>query len=419
MWRTVRTNVWAVIRREYLQRVRSRWFLFATVVAPLLMAGLIVVPAYFSRSSARAERTLTVVDATGVLYERIAPDLEEGGWSVERAEWTSGALAALERRAEAGEIGGFVVLDDRTLATGEATLYTADRPNTLRRFQLQSTIARAALEHGLEDRGVDAGALLGGGALNVELLSEAGAGEEDPQFLTAYVGAFLLYMVILLYSVAVMRATLEEKTSRIVEVVISSMEPWHLMLGKIVGVGAVAFTQLGAWLATGILLSTLGLPMLLAARPDFADLSTITEALPDARLLALFVGFFVCGFLMYSALYAAVGAMCSTDEEAQQAQFPLVIFIIVPIMLVLPVIESPMSPMATWASLFPLFTPILMWGRVAGGGVPPWQVALSFALMLGAILAIAWLAGRIYKTGILMTGKRPTLPELWRWVREA
>jgi ABC-2 type transport system permease protein len=419
MWRTVRTNVWAVIRREYLQRVRSRWFLFATVVAPLLMAGLIVVPAYFSRSSSRAERTLTVVDATGVLYERIAPGLEEGGWSVERAEWTSGALAALERRAEAGEIGGFVVLDDHTLATGEATLYSVDRPNTLRRFQLQSTIARAALEAGLEDRGVDAGALLGGGALNVELLSEAGAGEEDPQFLTAYVGAFLLYMVILLYSVAVMRATLEEKTSRIVEVVISSMEPWHLMLGKIVGVGAVAFTQLGVWLATGILLSTLGLPMLLAAQPDFADLSTITEALPGARLLALFVGFFVCGFLMYSALYAAVGAMCSTDEEAQQAQFPLVIFIIVPIMLVLPVIESPMSPMATWASLFPLFTPILMWGRVAGGGVPPWQVALSFALMVVAILAIAWLAGRIYKTGILMTGKRPTLPELWRWVREA
>jgi ABC-2 type transport system permease protein len=216
-----------------------------------------------------------------------------------------------------------------------------------------------------------------------------------------------------------MRATLEEKTSRIVEVVISSMEPWHLMLGKIVGVGGVAFTQLGVWLGTGVLLSTLGLPALVAARPDFAEVASIRAVLPGAGLLMLFVGFFVCGFLMYSALYAAVGAMCSTDEEAQQAQFPLVLFIIVPIMLVLPVIESPMTPMATWTSLFPLFTPILMWGRVAGGGVPVWQVVLSFALMAAAILGIAWVAGRIYKTGILMTGKRPTLPELWRWVREA
>ena len=419
MWQTMRTNVWAVIRREYLQRVRSKWFIFATVGAPLFMIGMIVVPGYFARSNEQAERTLLVVDATGVLYERIAPELEEGGWSVERVGWTSGTQEALERRAEEGEIGGFVVLDEGTLARGEATFYTADQPNALRRFQLQSTIARAALEHGLQDRGVDAGALLGGGALEVQVLSDAGSGGEDPQFFMAYIGAFLLYMVILLYSVAVMRATLEEKTSRIVEVVISSMEPWHLMLGKIVGVGGVAFTQLGVWLATGALLSTLGLPMLMSARPDFADLGTISEALPGAGLVMLFVGFFVCGFLMYSGLYAAVGAMCSTDEEAQQAQFPLVLFIIVPIMLVLPVIESPMTPMATWASLFPLFTPILMWGRVAGGGVPAWQVALSFVLMIAAIVGIAWIAGRIYKTGILMTGKRPTLPELWRWLREA
>jgi ABC-2 type transport system permease protein len=216
-----------------------------------------------------------------------------------------------------------------------------------------------------------------------------------------------------------MRATLEEKTSRIVEIVISSMEPWHLMLGKIVGVGAVSLTQVAVWIASGVLLATLGLPMLLASRPDAPQLAQIAEVLPSAGLLALFVGFFVFGFLMYSGLYAAVGAMCNTDEEAQQTQLPLVLLIVPPILLVLPVIESPMTPMATVLSLFPLFTPILMWGRVAGGGVPAWQVGLSFVLMALAVLGIAWVAGRIYKTGILMTGKRPTLPELWRWVREA
>jgi ABC-2 type transport system permease protein len=157
----------------------------------------------------------------------------------------------------------------------------------------------------------------------------------------------------------------------------------------------------------------------MSARPDLPGLVELSDVLSQASLLALFVGFFVLGFFMYSGLYAAVGAMCNTHDEAQQAQLPVVMLLVVPIVLVMPVIESPMTPMATGMSLFPLFTPILMWARVAGGGVPAWQIALSFALMVAATLAIAWLAGRIYKTGILMTGKRPTLPELWRWVREA
>jgi ABC-2 type transport system permease protein len=311
------------------------------------------------------------------------------------------------------------VLDERTLETGEATLYAVRQPSTLRRLLLRSAVARGALAYNLDERGVDAEALLDGGALNVEMLSEAGSDTDDPRFAVAYIGAFFLYMVILLYAVAVMRATLEEKTSRIVEVVISSMEPWHLMLGKIVGVGAVSFTQMAVWLGSGVLLATMGLPALIAARPEVTGLGQLSEALPGAGLLALFVGFFVLGFLMYSGLYAAVGAMCNTDEEAQQAQFPLILLLIVPILMVMPVIESPNSAVATGMSIFPLFTPILMWARVAGGGVPAWQVGVSFALMAVSVLGIAWLAGRIYKTGILMTGKRPTLPELWRWVREA
>jgi len=197
------------------------------------------------------------------------------------------------------------------------------------------------------------------------------------------------------------------------------MKPWHLMLGKIVGVGAVSMTQMGIWLLAGTLLSVNGLPMLVAARPELGSLSGLSDVLPGLGLVAMFVGFFIFGFFMYSGLYAAVGAMCNTDEEAQQAQFPIIMFIIVPVLMVANVIQNPMSPMATGLSLFPLFTPILMWARVAGGSVPAWQVGLSFVLMALATVAIAWVAGRIYKVGILMAGKRPTLPELWRWVREA
>jgi ABC-2 type transport system permease protein len=216
-----------------------------------------------------------------------------------------------------------------------------------------------------------------------------------------------------------MRATLEEKTNRVAEVIVSSMEPWHLMLGKILGVGAVGLTQMAVWLSMGALAVGAGIPMLLATRPDLVGLESMSDILPGLGLLLLFVGFFTFGFFMYAGLYAAVGAMCSTDEEAQQAQFPVMTFLILPIVFVTQVIEDPLSPLATWLSLFPPFSPVLMWGRVAGGGVPGWQVGLSFLLMGGAVVGVAWVAGRIYKVGILMAGKRPTVPELWRWVREA
>lgn len=415
----MRHNVWAVIRREYLQRVRSKWFIAATVLGPVFMGLMIAVPAYLASSGEEGARDLAVVDGTNVLYDRLAPKLVEAGWTVHEERWHADVVTELRQAATDGAIGGFVLLDELTLENGEAILYTTDRPSTIRQVTMRSSIARAALEYQLEQRDVDVESMLRGGELRVEMLTNAGADMEDPQFLVAYLGAFFLYMVILLYAVAVMRATLEEKTNRIVEVIISSMKPWHLMLGKIVGVGAVSMTQMAVWALAAVLLFAGGVPMLIAARPELANLAELKEALPGIGLLPLFLAYFVFGFFMYSGLYAAVGAMCNSDEEAQQAQWPIIMLLVVPIIMVTNVIEDPNSAMATGLSLFPLFSPILMWGRIAGGGVPAWEIALSFVLMLGAVFAIAWVAGRIYKVGILMAGKRPTLPELWRWVREA
>jgi ABC-2 type transport system permease protein len=412
-------NVWAVIRREYLQRVRSKWFIAATVGGPVVMACLIVVPAWLAIQGNRDEFRLAVVDGTGVLYEELAPRLENGGFEVEEVRWYADVVTELRARANDGELGGFIMVDELTLETGEAIYYSMDVPSALRQVTIQTSVARTALEYQLEQQGVDPDGLLGGGELQVEVISGAGSDVRDPQFGVAYGGAFFLYMVILLYAVAVMRATLEEKTSRIVEVIISSMKPSELMLGKIVGVCAVSLTQMAIWIGAAITLFAVAIPMMIAARPELANLENLREFAPGAGLIALFFGFFLFGFLMYSGLYAAVGAMCNTDEEAQQAQFPMIMLLVVPIVMVTSVIQAPNTPMATGLSLFPLFSPILMWARVSGGGVPPWQVALSFVLMALMVWLIAWVAGRIYKVGILMSGKRPTLPELWRWVREA
>jgi ABC-2 type transport system permease protein len=412
-------NVWAVIRREYLQRVRSKAFIAVTAGGPVFMALLFIVPAYFASDRDAAERDLAVVDGTNVLFERVAPALEEAGWTVFEERWHADVVTDLRRTTEAGGYSGFVLLDELTLETGEAIYYARSRPSPMGHFTLRSAIARAALEFQLEQRGVDAESMLQGGELEVELLTDEGAEGGEPEYEAAFLGATLLYVVILMYAVAVMRATLEEKTNRIVEVIISSMKPWHLMLGKILGVGAVGLTQMAIWIVVGALIMTMGLPMLVAVAPELGSLSGVGGALPDIGLTVLFLGYFLFGYFMFSGLYAAVGAMCSTDEEAQQAQIPVMVFLVVPILMITTVIQDPHSALSTGFSLFPLFSPILMWARVAGGQVPAFEIALSFVLMAVAVLAIAWVAGRIYRVGILMSGKRPTLPELWRWLRQA
>ena len=417
MWR----NVWAVIRREYIQRVRTKSFVFGTIAVPLIMILLIAIPIVIAERNGDDERRIVVVDRTGVLQDRLGPELEELGWTVEPEPWTADVEVRLRLRADDGEILGFLMLDDETLEEGVATFQTTVRPTPVRGLTLRGAITRAAMEYHLDESG-GAATMLSGGELRVELLSDApGADpdEEGPQFVVAYMGAMILYMVILIYSVAVMRATLEEKTSRIVEVIVSSMKPWHLLLGKVIGVGAVSLTQLSIWILAGAFALAAGVPTLMSARPDLTELVDLQAALPSVGMLALFACFFVLGFFMYSGIYAAVGAMCNTDEEANQAQFPVVMLLVGPILMVMPIIQDPSATWATAVSLFPLFSPILMWARVAGGGVPAWQIGLSFVLMALAIVVIAWVAGRIYRVGILMTGKRPTLPELWRWVRAA
>lgn len=411
--------VWAVIRREYLQRVKSRWFVVATVAGPLLMLGLILVPALIASQGEEADRQLAVLDRTGVLYERVAEGLQRAGYSVERAEDGADAEGALAARIEGDEIGAFLVLDQATIDRGHARLTATSRPSIVRQVAFQQILVQAALEARLGGADPGVRALLDGGELEVSVVSDGGVGFDDAAFAASYIGAFLLYMTILLYAVAVMRSVLEEKSNRVVEVVISSMRPFQLMLGKIVGVGAVGLTQLLIWALSGALIVGAGIPALLAANPQFAALGELRQFLPGIGYAGLFAVFFVGGYFMYSGLYAAVGAMCNTDEEAQQAQFPVIMLLIVPIVFVTQVINEPNAGLSVALSLVPFFSPILMFARAAGGAAPLWQVGLSVLGMAVTVVAIAWVAGRIYKVGILMAGKRPTLPELWRWVREA
>lgn len=410
--------VWAVIKREYLQRVRTRWFVIATIGAPILFLGLIAAPALFGGDD-DTDRSLAVVDHTGVLYEGLRARLEAADYTVESAPGDN--LSSLDARVEEGDLGGYLVLDEATLNRGDVIFATAETPSPLRALSLQQAVAQTAVEVRLGGDRADVEALLRGGNLDVRLAegAVAGASFDNPRFAVAYVGAFILYMTLLFYAVAVMRSVLEEKTSRIVEVVLSSMRPFQLMLGKILGVGAVGLTQFAIWIGFVTLVAITGLPALLMNQPELLSMESIQEFIPGLGLPALFILFFLGGYFIYSGLFAAVGAMCNSDEEAQQAQFPVIMLLVVPIIFVAGVIQNPTEPLSVWLSFVPFFTPILMFARVAVGGAAPWEIGVSVVLMAATVLAVAWVAGRIYRVGILMAGKRPTLPELLRWIRAA
>ena len=412
-------TVWAVIRREYVERVRTRWFLATTLGGPLVFLALTVLPVWFASRGETAERTVAVVDETGRLEGAVRRRLEEAGYVVEVvAADDAAAVDRATRRSAAGDIGGLLWLDEETLERGRAVLTARSGPSAIRRMGMRGAVVQAALE-ARRGEGSDARELLRGGELEVAELAPSGSSFEEAEFLRIYMGAFLLYMVILFYAVAVMRSTLEEKTSRIVEVIISSMRPWHLMLGKILGVGAVGLTQLAVWAGFAAAAAATGLPLLVAARPELGELDQLRAILPDAGYVALFLTFFLGGYFIYAAIYAAVGAMVSSEQEAQQAQFPVIVLLVAPIILIPGVIQDPASTTSTVLSLVPFFSPILMFARAVGGAAPAWQVAASFVAMAVTVVGLAWLAGRIYRVGILMSGKRPSVSEIVRWIRQA
>lgn len=411
-------SVPTIVAREYLQRVRTKTFVIGTLAAPVLFLGFVAFTAWMGTRDSGRETRIAVVDHTGVLFEGIASRLDEAGYDVDdvRPAGRDEALA----RIEAGELTGMIEVDDETLARGVSVYRGKDSPSTLRRLTLRQLVVQAALERRLELAG-DPGlvVLLGGGEMEVALLGEDVPGGREVGVVLGYAGGMILYIALLVYGSLVLRAVLEEKTGRIAEVLLSSIRPWELMLGKILGVGAVGLTQLLVWALSGALILAVGVGALMPMAGDSDLLARLPEILPGPGLLVFFVTCFLFGYFIYSSLFAAVGAMCSTEEEAQQLQMPVVILVLAPFLLIAPIMDAPESGFAQGMSLFPLFSPILMFARVAAGAAPAWEAIVSIVGMALALFGVAWVAGRIYRVGILMQGKRPTLPELWRWVRHA
>jgi ABC-2 type transport system permease protein len=425
-------KTWAVIRREYLERVRSKWFVIATLFGPLILAAMMIVPAWLSlRSGGSADLSETViVDASGAgLGDRLADALATGSARMrtrpEVRVMEPGEVAQAEtlltRDVMERRHSGYLVVDRETLA-GERARYAGRAATSLPAIdRLRTTVRNVVMAARLETVGVDPEVARNLTLLQLRLESEritergrGGSGRVNAIF--SFGLAFLLYMSILLYGQAIMRGVMEEKQSRVAEVIVSSVRPDALLAGKILGVGGVAFTQITVWVLAGWLMATFRAPIFAAMGLPAAPMRLPELSLTFAVLLLLL---FALGFVFYSALFAAVGSMVNTDQEAQQAATPLMMLVIFAALFIQPVLFNPSGRLAQWVSLLPFSAPILMPVRLATVQVP-WLEIIACLLILAMSCALAvWLAARIYRVGLLMYGKKPTLRELARWIRYA
>ncbi|HEY9232641.1 MAG TPA: ABC transporter permease [Blastocatellia bacterium] len=428
-------KVWAIIKREYVVRVRTRAFVISTIASPLLLLALALLPGLLAARGG-GERHVTVLDQSGdpQLFDLIKNRLDAPGASRDDDGDSRPQLTryVLERRVvSAGENIDDVIRSDYTaggkkdedkaylilpagIFNNAKPEYRSKNTSDFGLRSLESAISQAVIERKLDRAGLggnSAKSLTRRVELDTKKLTAEGGAQEDggAGFIIAFIMLFFMYMTVLFYGLFVMRGVIEEKQSRIVEIVVSSVRPEEMMLGKLIGIGLVGLTQIGIWVTSVALLSTVGLSI-------FASRGVSLPHLP-LSLLVYFVIYFVLGYFLYATLYALVGATVGSEEEAQQAQFPVTIIIIIPMMIFTTVVANPNGPLAVTLSMIPFFAPTLMMLRIAVINPPLWQVLLSMAIMVVTILGAVWLAARIYRVGILMYGKRPSLAELGRWLR--
>ena len=424
-------RMWAVIKREYLERVRSKWFLIATVFGPLFFGALMIVPAWLSLRSVReTEATrVTILDATGTpLGDRVAERLRGGLFGDTSAarvmKVEPGALAAAESLATQAvmrkDATGFLVLGPSALRDTSVRYAGRNAASITEVDRIERAVRDALVSLRLEDQGVNPEVVLRvmklAMSVDPEQITERGRGGSGRvQFFFAAAVAFVLYLTILVHGQNILRSVLEEKTTRVAEVVVASIRPETLLAGKIIGVGGVAVTQIITWIVTSALLLRARAPITAAL-----GLPSIPFSLPSVTpmVLALLVLFFLLGFLLFAALYAIVGAMVSSEQEAQQAAQPLMLIVLSPLLLLQAVLLNPVTDLARIASIVPFAAPVLMPLRLSLVPVPTGQVVLSLLVNAAACAIVMWLASRVYRVGILMYGKRATIGEVMRWVRQ-
>lgn len=425
-------RLWVVMAREYLERVRTKWFIVATVFGPLVFGGLLFVPPWLAARSTASKDVarIAILDGTGTsLGIRVAAQLNGGptgdtSLTIVRAV-QHGRLAEAEslatRETIAGPIRGYLVLDGATLAGDSARYAGTNATSGPDMARIRQVVREQAMLLRLERAGVDpfesAAITHAHLTLDTQRITENGRG--GSAVVSAYLAltvAMLLYVSILLYGQSVLRSVIEEKQSRVAEVVVSSVSPITLLGGKVLGVGAVGLTQMGIWMATSVALlhfrtRLLGLVGLTAGPTQLPEI-------PVGGAVVLLL-FFVLGYAFYAALFAAIASTVSNEQDAQQAQMPVVMLLVISATFIVPALNAPESALARVLGGLPFSAPIVMPLRMSVTSLSPIDIAASLCILAGSCYLAVRLAARVYRVGLLMYGKRPSLGEVVRWMRRA
>lgn len=432
-------KLWLIIKREYLSRVQKKSFILTTLLTPLAFLVFFIFVGFIMSYESDEANKIAIVDQDNMLKKAIKDD---GNTFF---SFPNAPLDTLKAQVARGEYNGVLVippLSDIQTKDHKLFYYSDDQLSLDVENAIESAVSSRIRDHKIATMNLDpqvVESLKTSVEIDPEPIEEDG---EDISSMRTAIGAglgfimgIMMYMGVFIYGMMIMRSVMEEKTNRIVEVMISSIKPFQLMMGKIIGVGAVGMTQFLVWIILIPMVSVLvnlvfgfepqqmQSPGMGAPQMDPDDMQgMVMMAMQELGsidwwvIVPLFLLFFICGYFLYASLFAAVGSAVGDDiGESQSLTLPISIPVLIAFYIMMVSVRTPHSTLAVWASIFPLFSPIVMPARLAFD-VPWWQIALSLMLLIGTVIFFVWLSGRIYRIGILMYGKKVTLKELGKWM---
>ncbi len=430
--------------REFNERVRKKSFIITTILMPIAFVAIMFVPVLMMNIQSDEKHEIVVVDQSGT----IAPKMQDSA----TIDYTHSNSTLEELTAEQQDIFGILIIGS-DVATNPSNVQLLTYESST--INIESEIAdqiRTILEaeklkaYNIEDIDAILEAIKTPVSLKVKQLGESGETKESSSILNialAYIFGFLIYMFVFLYGNMVMQGVIEEKSNKVMEVMVSSVKPFQLMMGKILGIASVAVTQFVIWVVFilvvgGVAMSLFGVSDMMAAATAsaamdpaammgaaempamdgelLAVLGTITDPAYLFRILGGFLVYFIGGYLLYAAMFAAVGSAVDNEKDTNNLQLPITIPLILAIFVMMSAMQDPHGPLAFWFSLIPFTSPVVMMVRLPYG-VPGWELALSIGLLVVTFIAMVYLAGKIYRVGVFMYGKKPTLGELAKWIR--
>jgi len=420
-------KILAVIKREYLQIVRTKGFIIGTVLGPVAMAALIFIPMLIAMASGGEKKTVGVIDTTGEIFadldQKLDYKMSDGSRRYTLSQVAPGSdIAAqrngLSRKVLAKKLSAYIFIPADIL-TGGAAEYAALNVSDFDEVKrLNEALNAVVIEKRLKKEGLDPAKVAQyTRRVGLKTIKVTERGEQEDvggTFVIAYVLVLILYMTLFFYGSIIMRGVIEEKSSRVVEVVLSSLRPFELMAGKILGIAAVGLTQYAIWALFGMAASRYGGMLAAGAVPGASGFKMAT--IPP-YIFVYFVVFFILGYFLYSVLFATIGSMVNSEKEAQQLLFPISMLLVVPMLMMMLVLKSPSGSTSVVLSLIPFFAPILMLMRICVLLPPFSQIAASIGILILTIILLIWVAAKIYRVGILMYGKRPNLREIVKWIR--